>query len=570
MANTTNELDLDSSPMTVISSDVTSGMMTDPPFPVESSLPEDPNAMVLNDNDDNNNDDEDDDTVRRGTMASARFNILSTMVGGGCLSLPMAFQKTGPALFAPLFLLLIATLTEFCFRTLVTSARRLSPPSSSGMTARGKESYESIAHAAFGKHAQTFSACLVTLMCFFGIVGYAVLLRDMLQPLADWHRPSSPSGPTWAHNAALWMVVVAVTPLCTWKTLTSLQHLGALSMCSILILGSCIVYRSAQCNWNYYYHHNHNHNQHQHTFHFHADESTQVAFRYFPASFQDWLDAFPLFISCYVCHYNIVTVHNELRQPTLLRVHTWLRTTTLAATTLYMILGVSGSAYAKCTPTGRVHGNVLLDFDEHDPLLLVGRLCLAVTLALAFPVLTLPARDIVLRSVASWSGGGWSRSQAAHMASALTNPLGSLSLDSPDAALQEALLNQLDDAEDLSSPLVDSHESKSSSRVERWIAAMGILWTATALASCVASIDIVWDLLGSSLSMILSYIIPCASYIVLMRAPRRLEDDVEEDEEEDAATAKRNHICAWILLVISFPLMIASSVNAIHNTFFAK
>jgi hypothetical protein len=38
---------------------------------------------------------------RRGTIFSARFNIWSTMVGGGSLSLPLAFAKTGNALVAP-------------------------------------------------------------------------------------------------------------------------------------------------------------------------------------------------------------------------------------------------------------------------------------------------------------------------------------------------------------------------------------------------------------------------------------------------------------------------------------
>lgn len=58
----------------------------------------------------------DDAGQRMGTTSSARFNILSTMVGGGSLSLPLAFQKSGNALLGPLLLILVAAITEFCFR----------------------------------------------------------------------------------------------------------------------------------------------------------------------------------------------------------------------------------------------------------------------------------------------------------------------------------------------------------------------------------------------------------------------------------------------------------------------
>jgi hypothetical protein len=66
--------------------------------------------------------DEDPTDIRIGTISSARFNILSTMVGGGCLSLPLAFQQSGNALMAPLVLLATALITDFCFRLLVSSS----------------------------------------------------------------------------------------------------------------------------------------------------------------------------------------------------------------------------------------------------------------------------------------------------------------------------------------------------------------------------------------------------------------------------------------------------------------
>ena len=127
---------------------------------------------------------------RQGTIRSARFNILCTMVGGGCLSLPMAFQKTGNALGGPLCLLVTAGVTEYCFRIILVACTRSSTSTSTRRTSTtttqiGHDSFEDMARTAFGRQGYRGAKHLVTAMCFFGAVGYAVLLRDMLEPIAD-------------------------------------------------------------------------------------------------------------------------------------------------------------------------------------------------------------------------------------------------------------------------------------------------------------------------------------------------------------------------------------------------
>ena len=428
---------------------------------------------------------------RQGTTASARFNILSTMVGGGSLSLPLAFQKSG-ALLGPLILLFIAGVTYFCFGMLIASARLLSPPTAE---TNGKDSFESITAAAFGNRAHTFSKALVIFMCFFGTVGYAVLLRDMLEPIqqAVW----DPRVTFVARNWTMWSVVVLVTPLCTLRTLTALQRFGAFSMFSIVVLGVCIVYRSTECNVHHPLH-----------------------IQWFPDSWKDVLDAFPLFVSCYVCHYNIPTVHNELRQPSEGRVRWWLQSTTLSATVFYLIMGIAGSAYAPCTADGHVQGNILLDMDPKDPLLLVGRMCLAVTVTLAFPMLTIPARDILLRSRQEQST--------------------TITTEGEGSAPEDQVAS-------------DDDETLETTWKERLSVATVVLWLATLLASCVDSIDIVWDLLGSSLSMLLSYLIPAASYLVIVLYT-------------EAEASRWSLWGASVLLVVTLPLMVISTINAIYNT----
>ncbi|MGK3762368.1 MAG: amino acid permease [Bacillariaceae sp.] len=309
------------------------------------------NDNVNNNNDDNNDSDDDDDDIRIGSISSARFNILSTMVGGGCLSLPMAFQQSGNALCGPIMLLITGFITDFCFRSLVATAIHIQKPHS---TRSGKDTFESITQTAFGQSGYIFSMGLVVLMCFFGTVGYSVLLRDMMVPLNDVIAPHLFHGhgilSNWFHrNFTMFLVILIVTPFCTLRRLTALKNCGALSMGSLLILGSCIVFRSVQCNLNCSKGDDTEENEPWYTY-----------LKLFPDSWHDLLNAVPLYISCFVCHYNILPVHNELMDPSPARVSWWLRSTTWFAVLLYMIMGFAGSSYAHCTPTGKVQGSKLV------------------------------------------------------------------------------------------------------------------------------------------------------------------------------------------------------------------
>lgn len=475
---------------------------------------------------------------REGTIASARFNILSTMVGGGCLSLPLAFQQSGNSLLGPLLLILVGFITDFCFRLLVASAVYLERPHS---TRPGKDSFESITQAAFGPKAYVMSQCLVFFMCFFGAVGYSVLLRDMMEPVNDSIIQHFANGTSewFQKNFTMFVVILLVTPATTLQTLTSLKSCGAASMFSIFILGSCIVFRSLQCQIN--------------------NPSPDPWYSYltlWPESSHELLDAVPLYISCFVCHYNILPVHNELQNPSPSRVSWWLRSTTWYAVGLYLIMGWTGSAYGHCTPSGKVQGNVLLDFDEHDPLLLVGRMCLALTITLAFPMLVIPGRDICLRS---WMARE-STTTTATSSEEEVAPLTTTTTASEE--LQEPLLNDEEDEEAPTTttddePAQTEEESTKStpSFLVRLMVSIAIFWTAGTVASLVDGIEVVWDLLGSSLSIMLSYLIPCGSYLVITK---------------DQAGHKWSKALCWILIGVFTPLMIVSTSNAVENTFFAK
>ena len=87
-----------------------------------------------------------DSELRTGRVSSSVFALVSTIIGGGVLSLPYAFAKAG-AVLGPLFLVASAAASDFSIYILVSSARRT-----------GARNYEAVASHAFGKRARTATA----------------------------------------------------------------------------------------------------------------------------------------------------------------------------------------------------------------------------------------------------------------------------------------------------------------------------------------------------------------------------------------------------------------------------
>jgi amino acid permease len=545
-----------------------------------------------------------DENRRQGTISSARLNLLSSMVGGGSLSLPLAFRQTGNMFIAPILLIITSVVAQqsiyFLIKAGIYSSERvrtdgdMTRSDNSDINKKGAASYENMASQAFGTQARVLSSTLVSACCFFGTVGYAVLLRDMLEPLVDYfviHPEGTGGGPTLARNLSMLTVVLIVSPLCSMKNLTALKNVGAASMASVLIVGLCVAYRSIECQLGLANQHDNGSSDNK--------EGGESSMRAFPSSMKVLLDAVPLFISSYICHFNVLPIHNELRCPTTDRVRQWVRTSMWPATMFYYVIGVTGSLYATCTPTGEIQGNILLNFDEDDPLLLLARMCLAMTITLAFPMLVIPARDIFIRTLTGTKRGRRLMSKARLISpdaadaifsdDEVQNGLTQVEFEpmeiSAVARLEEPLLaienrvqspsTALDAARDDSDEFSENRstsleEDGTDSRLLRIVSAMLVFWSAAFLACTVSSIDVVWDLLGSSFSIMMAFIIPCGAYLKLA-GRKRFFDQVSVSD--GGASFKKwlvSRTVAWIMLMVFIPLMIISTANAVYNTFFGK
>jgi amino acid permease len=552
-------------------------------------------------NSSNNSDEEltnvDESQQRKGTLPSASFNILSTMVGGGSLSLPLAFHQAGKGFLAPGLLLLIGYLVKHSIHLLIHGAN-FSTNGRTNNTRKGTVSFESVTCAAFGPYAKYFSMGLVYTICFFTIVGYGVLLRDMLLPLSDAIFPThdaeiTNNGPTLAHNATLLFVILIVTPLCTMRDLTPLQSVGAASMISIFTVSCCVSYRSLQCNLSPAY-----------------DEIRKMPWYDYvtlvpPSSSEEDFDAWdnisnalPILFSVFMCHFNVLPVHNELSNPSPQRINSLFRTTMGGASLFYVFTGFLGSMYGNCTKSGVVEGNVLLSFDEDDILILIGRVCLSLTITFAFPILVVPARDTFLRGMQEFLD--WKEEKGKEKERKNRGVVDTeyrLGDDSADNNLGEPLLlshekEKRDGDDDDGHNIIDfdleddghlegeqqqeqqqqNQPTAKKTEANSWRIASSIciFWLGAAIACRVQSIDIVWDFLGGSVSLMLGFIIPSGSFLVLTRLFNKGQQssnggDGNAGSNISSSSSMFDTVIAWALLVMNIPLMFILTGNTIYN-----
>lgn len=112
--------------------------------------------------------------ARKLNKPTAVFSLVSTIVGGGVLSLPFAFAKMG-IIVGPLLLFTCAILSEYSISLLIKCARM-----------SGAESYEQVASSAFGKNSKIVTTLLIFILTFICCVAYIILMGDMWGPLVSY------------------------------------------------------------------------------------------------------------------------------------------------------------------------------------------------------------------------------------------------------------------------------------------------------------------------------------------------------------------------------------------------
>jgi len=337
------------------------------------------------------------DAKSRSTQAlPSALVLMSTMIGGGMLTLPYAFSVTG--LLGGLILqLLSGAAAAFSLYILIASARRT-----------GGATYSAVAADAFGPRAAVVVALVTLVQVVMAMIAYSILLRDLIDTaldLLDLDGPKSDlddagqiyydddlddgaadSGSKFlgflgrSDGVLLGLLLAVAFPIGLNRSLGGLKFVTPFSIGSMLVLLVAVTFRGgahARAHWG------------------------NLEYRLWPADGMAILRAVPVFTLSYMCHFNALSVHAELRDPTRGRLKWVIGFAVLGASTVYTLFGLAGYLYAGA----KTQGDVLSNFPADDGLINLGRVGLGVALLCNIPLCILPARDLLFLLAAMASTG---------------------------------------------------------------------------------------------------------------------------------------------------------------------
>jgi amino acid permease len=235
-----------------------------------------------------------DSPLRRTNLFFGTFNLVATIVGGGVLSVPLAFAKAGIVL-ATLMMIFSAVITDFSLYILCSCARRT-----------GSATYMDIVSAAFGPRAELFMTGILWVFLSGVLVAFNVLLKGIFAPLAR-DIVSTYSllnldtdtfvGRQFDSLVLLWIILL-VSPLMLKRNLYALRHICYVGFTSVCVIMISIGVRAFQRN------------QSIEQGHIPAGLiGDNVQIKYFTDSWTDALFAFPIIVLAFLCSYNMVEVH---------------------------------------------------------------------------------------------------------------------------------------------------------------------------------------------------------------------------------------------------------------------
>lgn len=193
-----------------------------------------------------------------------------------------------------------------------------------------------------------------------------------------------------------------------------------------------------------------------------------------------------------------------MKQPSRERLSNVIHATTSICTVLYIAVGILGYLYRE----EGTCGDILDNFQNDDVLINVGRLALALTLGLSYPLLVLPCRDSFYRLIMMVRHDCSERSMP-DMSSPSFTRLQALE-EAKSSSSQQNREQPLLAAEP--SIIMDARRLEMSFSLRASIA-LGIVGTALVAACVLPGIVVVWSFMGSSVSVLIAFVFPSMMYL---------------------------------------------------------
>lgn len=307
------------------------------------------------------------------SLMASLFNLTTTIVGGGTLSIPFAMAATGSVL-GVIIIVLSALFSAMSAHLLVKLSTIASAPA-----------FKDIAIDAYGVLGAKTVELVIVLFTWGALAAYIVIMGDFLTPILNMmvHGFSAtPLCPTvdcvvhcpWYFDtkfiSAVWCVCI-ILPLGLLKKLSALKYTSVISLLSTCYIVFVVVFRAIQ------------------TLFFSQFRLLNVTAPVLFAWDLRLFVSFPILVIAFAFHMNIGPVQMDLQNPTMKRVHCSCGSAVGIGTLLYIIMGIFGYLLFGAS----VSSNVLNSFvDPGDVLVQVGRCMFLLVVTMASPLIIYPLR----------------------------------------------------------------------------------------------------------------------------------------------------------------------------------
>eukprot|EP00934_Nitzschia_sp_Nitz4_P003401 Nitzschia sp. Nitz4//scaffold14_size191712//109472//110839//NITZ4_001730-RA/size191712-processed-gene-0.276-mRNA-1//1//CDS//3329536948//3391//frame0 len=410
-----------------------------------------------------------DSSKRHSSLVVAIFNLSATIVGGGVLSLPLAFSKCGLVL-GSLLMVFGAIVTERSLYLLCLCARRT-----------GASTYGEVGRAAFGTSMEYFISLLLFVFLLFVILGYMVLAQDIWSSLLSIVVSQSMQEEIFSHpHWVLILLVLGISPFAIQRDLYSLRYNCYIGFASVSTL--CV----ALC----------------HHVWVTPLPTNPPGLLMWSHSWNDTLFAFPIIVLSFMSIFNVLPIQGGLICPTRPRLLWVIQFAVGSCFVLMLLFGLTGYIYVGMTTEGNILDNLR---KEHSLWFIIGRFGCGVTILLAMPMMLLPCRASLLEVLEVLVQGGHKVEDEVSIPTSSTEVVWT-SEETP--LILDNVASSQRDVRPLSERAMFHYGST-----------FGILLLCYIAAVKVPGIAFVWSLCGSSMAYMIAFTLPAACYLQLQRQP---------------------------------------------------
>jgi amino acid permease len=438
-----------------------------------------------------------DSSLRRSSPDVALFNLVATVCGGGVLSLPYAFRRAG-ILTTLALLILSAIMTNFSLYILCACARRT-----------GGRSYGDVARAAFGPLAEILTTVILFVLLLGILVAYMVLLKGIATPMLlslavslDIIEDFDEDHFDRESDALLLILLLCLFPLLLKRDLYALRHTCYVGFCSLVVLTFGLATRAYQRNVM-----------------IQPGIFAQQAL-WWTSDVKDVIVVFPIVMMSFLCCFNVLGVHGSLVKPTRKRLKMVLDGSIGICLVFFSIVGLCG--YLDTYVDTR--DNVFLNYTISNRIILIARIGYCFTILFGIPLVILPCRESFLsisEQIVIWRYEATQRQLLPSLA-ANSNLVNDVNFDQEMPPSGSQANTSVYGSTDCGTSTLTSSTGNSESSVAdaaSWEYLGHILSTAALVlvgyvaAVTVPGVAVVLSICGSSVAMLISFIIPAACYI---------------------------------------------------------